>query len=80
MSPKGRFSTWGTVSGERADAFSLNYVQQFQRWPARALLPDLPLLNRRDAGIQHGGEHRLTGPIPDPERTNLLRRELPNGR
>jgi len=50
------------LSGERANAFALDDIQQLQRRPAWPLLPNLPLLNGRDAGVQHGGERRLTDP------------------
>src|SRR5690348_1541096 len=48
------------ASTEYFETFAPQNVEQPQRGTARALLADLPFLDRRHAGIQQRGEDRLT--------------------
>ena len=41
------------------DSLAVKNSEQFQGWPARMLIADLPFLNRREAGIEHGCKHCL---------------------
>ena len=66
----------GTTSKQRVQTLSLEQIKEFERWTARLLVADFPLLHGRYAGIEHCCEHCLTQSNSFSQRLDLLRRHL----
>ncbi|OHE18327.1 MAG: hypothetical protein A2X96_12785 [Syntrophobacterales bacterium GWC2_56_13] len=60
------------ITYHRFQSFTVKNGQEFERRSARMLISDLPLLNGREAGIEHGRHNGLAKSITFPQGTNLF--------
>ena len=61
----------GAASDQDFQALPVQEVQELARRPAGSLVPNLPLTDRRETGIEDRGQHGLAQLVPCAKRTNL---------